>query len=136
MMTFFHSKFYAYDLTKHVSSDSIEKLSPSLFNASVDLNPHQLDAALFAFRSPLSRGAILADEVGLGKTIEAGIVISQLWAERKKRILIIAPATLRKQWAQEMADKFYISSRIFDAREYNSRVKLGIANPLEVTDEI
>lgn len=135
-MTFFHSKFYAYDITKQVSSDSIDKLSSSLFNASVDLNPHQLDAALFAFRSPLSRGAILADEVGLGKTIEAGIVISQLWAERKKRILIIAPATLRKQWAQELAEKFYISSRVFDAREFNARVKRGIASPLELTDEI
>lgn len=135
-MTFFHSKFYAYDITKQVSSDSIEKLSPSLFNASVDLNPHQLDAALFAFRSPLSRGAILADEVGLGKTIEAGIVISQLWAERKKKILIIAPATLRKQWAQELADKFYISSRVFDTREFKSQLKSGNTTPLEILNEI
>lgn len=135
-MTFFHSKYYAYDITKQVSSDSIEKLSSSLFNASVDLNPHQLDAALFAFRSPLSRGAILADEVGLGKTIEAGIVISQLWAERKRRILIIAPSTLRKQWAQELADKFYISSIVFDTREFKSRQKRGIDKPLELTNEI
>lgn len=135
-MTYFHSKFYAYDITKQVSSDSIAKLSPSLFNASVDLNPHQLDAAVFAFRSPLSRGAILADEVGLGKTIEAGIIISQLWAERKRRILVIAPSTLRKQWAQELADKFYISSRVFDTREFNARLKRGITTPLELTDEI
>src|SRR3954463_6034282 len=107
-MTFFHSKFYAFDITKQVSSDSIEKLSSSLFNATVDLNPHQLDAALFAFRSPLSRGSILADEVGLGKTIEAGLVISQLWAERKRKILVIAPAILRKQWEQELFEKFHI----------------------------
>jgi SNF2 family DNA or RNA helicase len=135
-MTYFHSKFFAYDITKHVSSDSIEKLSSSLFNASVDLNPHQLDAALFAFRSPLSRGAILADEVGLGKTIEAGIVISQLWAERKRKILIIAPSTLRKQWAQELRDKFYIDSVVFDSREFNSRVKRGNQFPLELNNEI
>ncbi len=135
-MTYFHSKFYAYDITKQVSSDSIAKLSPSLFNASVDLNPHQLDAAVFAFRSPLSKGAILADEVGLGKAIEAGIIISQLWAERKRRILVIAPSTLRKQWAQELADKFYISSRVFDTREFNARLKRGITTPLELTDEI
>jgi SNF2 family DNA or RNA helicase len=135
-MTFFHSKYYAHDITKHVSSDSVEKLSTSLFNASVDLNPHQLDAALFAFRSPLSRGAILADEVGLGKTIEAGIVISQLWAERKRKILIIAPATLRKQWAQELAEKFYISSRVFDTREFNNRLKQGNTSPLEPSNEI
>jgi SNF2 family DNA or RNA helicase len=68
----------------------------------VDLNPHQIDAALFAFRSPLSRGALLADAVGLGKTIEAGLIVSQLWAERKRKILIIVPTTLRKQWAQEL----------------------------------
>lgn len=124
-MTSFHSKYYAHDITKHVSSDSIEKLGNSLFNASVDLNPHQLDAALFAFRSPLSRGAILADEVGLGKTIEAGIIISQLWAERKRRILVICPSTLRKQWAQELSEKFYISSVVFDTREFNARIKMG-----------
>jgi len=135
-MTFFHSKFFAYDITKQVSSDSIDKLSSSLFNASVDLNPHQLDAALFAFRSPLSRGAILADEVGLGKTIEAGIVISQLWAERKRKILIVAPSTLRKQWAQELADKFYIASRVFDSREFNARLKRKITSPLELSNEI
>ena len=52
--------------------------------AKVDLNPHQVEAALFAFRSPMSMGAILADEVGLGKTIEAALVISQHWAERQK----------------------------------------------------
>lgn len=135
-MTFFHSKYFAYDITKHVSSDSIEKLSSSLFNASVDLNPHQLDAALFAFRSPLSRGAILADEVGLGKTIEAGIIISQLWAERKRRILIVAPSTLRKQWAQELRDKFYIDSVVFDSREFNSRLKKGSPIPMELSDEV
>jgi len=76
----YHSKYYAYELTKQCSSHQLEKLNKSIFNATVDLNPHQLDAALFAFRSPLSRGAILADEVGLGKTIEAGLIISQLWA--------------------------------------------------------
>jgi len=54
-------------------------------DAQVDLNPHQVEAALFAFKSPLSKGAILADEVGLGKTIEAGIILSQLWAERKRK---------------------------------------------------
>lgn len=135
-MTHFHTKYYAYNITRHVSSDSIEKLSSSLFNASVDLNPHQLDAALFAFRSPLSRGAILADEVGLGKTIEAGIIISQLWAERKRRILVIAPATLRKQWAQELIEKFYIQSRVFDTREFNRLAKNGSLNPLEQQNEI
>ena len=65
-------------------------------DSSVDLNPHQVDAALFAFQSPLSKGVVLADEVGLGKTIEAGLVISQIWAERARKILVITPASLRK----------------------------------------
>ena len=60
---------------------NIENLTRSLANSRVDLNPHQVDAALFALRSPLSKGVILADEVGLGKTIEAGIVLTQRWAE-------------------------------------------------------
>src|SRR5687767_2779825 len=72
----YHVAYYAHELTRRSASDSIAKLGSSLFNAKVDLNPHQLDAALFAFRSPLERGVILADEVGLGKTIEAGLVIS------------------------------------------------------------
>ena len=69
-----------------------------------------MDAALFAFASPLSKGALLADEVGLGKTIEAGLVISQRWAEGKRRILIIAPSNLRKQWHQELNEKFLPTS--------------------------
>ena len=130
MTTAYHSKNFAYELTRQGASDSIAKLGASLFNATVDLNPHQLDAALFAFRSPLSRGSILADEVGLGKTIEAGIIISQLWAERKRRILVICPTILRKQWAQELADKFYTPSWVIDAREYNQHRRQGASNPL------
>ncbi len=136
MSTAYHSKYFASELTRRWSSEKLEKLSQSLFNATVDLNPHQLDAALFAFRSPLSRGAILADEVGLGKTIEAGLIISQLWAERKRRILVIVPTTLRKQWAQELIEKFYISSLIVDLREHNARRKAGHSNPLAVNDGV
>lgn len=68
-----------------------------MFNAQIDLNPHQIEAALFAFQSPLSNGVIIADEVGLGKTIEAGLVLCQYWSEFKRKIIIIAPASLRKQ---------------------------------------
>src|SRR5712671_7485074 len=125
MSTIFHSNYYAHELTRRFSSEKFEKLSQSLFNATVDLNPHQIEAALFAFRSPLSRGAILADEVGLGKTIEAGLVISQLWAERKRRILVIAPTILRKQWAQELTEKFFTPPFVMDTREYNARAKAG-----------
>ena len=106
-LTPYHAKYFAYELTKRCSSDSLQKLAVSLSDAQVDLNPHQVEAALFAFRSPLSRGAILADEVGLGKTIEAGILLSQKWAERKRKILIILPSNLRIQHplAQRIVEK-------------------------------
>ena len=83
MYTDYHSQFWAHALTLKSAADSVHNLSRSIANAKVDLNPHQVDAALFAFRSPLAKGAILADEVGLGKTIEAGIVLAQRWAERR-----------------------------------------------------
>jgi superfamily II DNA or RNA helicase len=116
--TAYHAKYLAYELTKRVGADQADKLAQSLCNATVDLNPHQVDAALFAFRSPLSRGAILADEVGLGKTIEAGIIISQLWAEKKRRILVIVPASLRKQWSRELAEKFFLPSFIMESKSF------------------
>ena len=96
------SKYLAYELTIKKSTSDDEKFIGVLSEAQVDLNPHQVEAALFAFRTPLSMGVILADEVGLGKTSEAALVISQHWAEDKRNILIIVPATLRKQWSLEL----------------------------------
>ncbi len=125
------AKYFAYELTKRSPSNSVDKLVATLANAQVDLNPHQIDAALFAFRSPLSKGAILADEVGLGKTIEAGILLSQKWAERKRRLLVIAPATLRKQWNQELADKFFLPSFILEKRTFDDQIKAGNLNPFD-----
>jgi len=127
----YQAKYYAYQLTKRCPSDTPEKLSAILSNAQVDLNPHQIDAALFAFKSPLSKGAILADEVGLGKTIEAGILIAQKWAERKKKLLIIVPSSLRNQWSQELFDKFYLPSIILEAKSFNQFIKQGGKNPFD-----
>jgi len=133
-LTHYHSKFFAYELTRRCPSDSLEKLAGALVDAQVDLNPHQLDAALFAFQSPLSRGALLADEVGLGKTIEAGLVLSQKWAERKRRILVITPANLRKQWYQELSEKFFLPCRILEAKSYNAQIKVGKFRPFEAPE--
>jgi len=107
VITDYHAKLFAHELSKRHSVADAEKLAGTLLDAQVDLNPHQVEAALFAFKSPLSKGAILTDEVGLGKTIEAGLVLSQKWTERKRRILIITPANLRKQWSQELEEKFF-----------------------------
>src|SRR5438094_5636733 len=124
-LTNYHAKYFAYELTKRCASDNAEKLAGALVDAQVDLNPHQVEAALFAFRSPLSRGALLADEVGLGKTIEAGLVLSQKWAERKRRLLVITPANLRKQWHQELSEKFFLPCDILESRSYNQLVREG-----------
>ncbi len=130
-LTPYHAKYFAHELTKRASSESVDKLASALSDAQVDLNPHQIEAALFAFRSPLSKGAILADEVGLGKTIEAGILLAQRWAERRRRLLVICPANLRKQWSQELADKFYLPSVILETRTFNEAVKRGNLNPFQ-----
>jgi len=130
LSTPYHSKYWAAALTLRGANDSLERLSGSIASARVDLNPHQVDAALFALRSPLSKGAILADEVGLGKTIEAGIVISQRWAERRRKILLILPATLRKQWQQELLEKFGIDSLILESATFNQIRRGERRNPL------
>jgi len=107
----------------------------ALFDACVDLNPHQIDAAAFALRNPLSKGVLLADEVGLGKTIEAGLVLCQYWAERKRRLLVICPASLRKQWSLELEEKFNLPNVILDARTYRQAQANGNPNPFS-TDRV
>jgi SNF2 family DNA or RNA helicase len=101
MITNHHAKYFAHDLTIQKPTDGVEKLSRSLFDACVDLNPHQVDAALFALRSPLSKGAILADEVGLGKTIEAGLLLCQFWAERKRAVIVVC--SIFRMWSWMLA---------------------------------
>src|SRR5690242_11511580 len=118
------AKYFAYDLTCR-SSSGMDRLSMSLFDAAVDLNPHQIEAALFALQSPLSKGVVLADEVGLGKTIEAGIVLCQLWAERKRRLLVICPASIRTQWALEIEEKFSLPATVLDAKTLREARRIG-----------
>lgn len=123
-LTAYHAKFYAYGLTRRAAT-GLDRLSMSLFDAAVDLNPHQIEAALFALESPLSKGVLLADEVGLGKTIEAGIVLCQFWAERKRRLIVICPASLRKQWALELLEKFNLPSQVLDAKTFKDAKRQG-----------
>lgn len=135
-LTPYHAKYFSHELTRQLPSNDIGKFTASLQDAQVDLNPHQVEAALFAFKSPLSNGAILADEVGLGKTIEAGIILSQQWAERKRCLLIICPSNLRKQWSQELADKFFLPSVILETKSFNNEVKEKNFNPFLQKDKI
>lgn len=130
----YHSQYLAHRLTLEGATD--DAFAKSLSTARVDLNPHQVDAALFALGSPISKGVILADEVGLGKTIEASLVIAQRWAEHRRRILLIVPASLRKQWSQELQDKFSLPAVIIEAKSYREQVKAGRREPLDTTDRI
>lgn len=125
MITSFHAKYFAHELTRRHAPNDVGRLSQSLFDASVDLNPHQIEAALFALKSPLSKGVLLADEVGLGKTIEAGIVLCQYWSERRRRLLVICPASLRKQWALELEEKFNLPAVVLDAKTSRDFLKQG-----------
>ncbi|HDR9202723.1 TPA: DEAD/DEAH box helicase family protein [Burkholderia vietnamiensis] len=131
MISAYHAKYYAHELTRRHAADGVDRLSQSLFDASVDLNPHQIEAALFALRNPLQEGVLLADEVGLGKTIEASLVICQHWAERRRCLLVICPASLRKQWAQELHDKFAVPTTVVDAVSLRKRAAGDILATLQ-----
>lgn len=130
------ARYFAEQITLKRSESSVDGLASAMSGVKVDLNPHQVDAALFAIKSPLSNGALLADEVGLGKTIEAGLVLAQYWSERKRRILLIVPASLRMQWRSELSEKFYIDSVIMESANFNKERKAGKVNPFEVTNQV
>ena len=128
MISDYHAKYFAYELSR-TGGSGVDRIGRALFDACVDLNPHQIEAALFALRSPISKGVLLADEVGLGKTIEAGLVLCQCWAERRRNLLVIVPASLRKQWSLELSEKFNLPSMILDAKTFNEQIKKGSPNP-------
>lgn len=130
-------RFFAEQLMLKRPQHSLDGLASAMSGVKVDLNPHQVDAALFALQSPLSSGALLADEVGLGKTIEAGLVLAQCWSERKRKILLIVTASLRTQWRSELEEKFFINSEILESRNYNKAKKNDPScNPFLVQDSV
>jgi len=135
--TFHQIRFFAEQLLLKRPQHTIDGLASAMSGVKVDMNPHQVDAALFALQSPLSNGALLADEVGLGKTIEAGLVLAQYWSERKRKILLIVTASLRTQWRAELEEKFFIHSEILESKNYNKAKKENPhCNPFLVSDSI
>jgi SNF2 family DNA or RNA helicase len=123
--------YFAHQLTRQGEVGELDQISSTLFDSKVDLNPHQVDAALFALANPLQKGVVLADEVGLGKTIEAGLVLCQRWAERKRKLLVVAPAHIRKQWQSELSEKFNLPSVVLDRRAWNKLRQEGNPNPFD-----
>jgi len=130
MITNYHAKYYAHEISR-VGGSGIDRLGRALFDACVDLNPHQIEAAIFALRSPISKGVLLADGVGLGKTIEAGLILCQYWAENRRKLLVIVPASLRKQWELELSEKFNLPSIVLDAKTFKDQQKTGSPNPFQ-----
>ena len=128
--------YYWHILTARFPKSEEEAVSQAIIQARVDLNPHQVDAALFAFRNPLDGGVLLADEVGLGKTIETGLILSQLWAEGKRSFLIISPKSLRQQWQSELKTLFYLDSEIVDTARLRQIEKDGSSNPFRQQNKI
>lgn len=123
--------YHAHELTRLGEIGELDRLSATLFDSKVDLNPHQVEAALFAISNPLQKGVLLADEVGLGKTIEAGLVLCQKWAERKRKLIVVCPAHIRKQWQAELTEKFGLPSIVIDRRVWNQLQRDGQPNPLD-----
>jgi len=109
-------RFNAEDLVRRRRSDEQARTASSQRQGRIDPNPHQVDAVMFALGRIPEGGCILADEVGLGKTIEAGLVLAQLRAEGKRRLLIVVPKPLMGQWQHELFTLFGIDGRIGSAR--------------------
>ena len=131
-LTTYQAKYFAHELRRSYANDHVGKLAGLLFDAQVEPKPHQIDAALFALQTPVLRGVIMADEVGLGKTIEAGIVVTQYWAERKRSILIVTPSSLRQQWKQELFEKFLIPASVLDTKNKDTLLAIGASGQAEV----
>jgi superfamily II DNA or RNA helicase len=106
----FNQRILAEDLVRIRRADDRERYAAAQRQARIDPNPHQIDAVIFALRRLREGGCILADEVGLGKTIEAGLVIAQRRAEGAQRILLIVPKSLLGQWQGELLNLFDIEA--------------------------
>jgi len=103
----------------------------SPFHGAIEVDDYQLVPLLKALRMPRVN-LLIADDVGIGKTVEAGLILSELLIRRRiQRVLILTPASLRLQWRDEMADKFALSFDLVDRAETQAlRRRMGMdANP-------
>lgn len=106
-----------------------------LLNTNIEVNPHQINAFCAAIQALKTGGIVLADEVGLGKTIEAGLTLKYVLNSGAKRVLIVLPATLRKQWEVELEEKFNIQATILDRYTVESNLSFWKSS-LEKRDKI
>lgn len=115
----FRQRLILEELTRQRPSDDYERYLETFRRATVDANPHQIEAVIFALDRLQHGGALMCDEVGLGKTIEAGLIISELRARGAERVLIIVPVALARQWQVELEDLFSIRSLILEKTSFS-----------------
>src|SRR6202158_1794701 len=107
----FNQRILADDLVSVRRPDDRERYAAAQRQARIDPNPHQIDAVIFALRRLREGGCILADEVGLGETIEAGLVIAHSRPQGAQRALLILPKSLIGQWQNELLNLFGIQAQ-------------------------
>ncbi|MDL2238026.1 hypothetical protein LJC56_09395 [Christensenellaceae bacterium OttesenSCG-928-K19] len=128
----YHARYYAYLLT-HPEAYGIKRYMPALLNSAIELHPHQLDASIFAQHNAYGGGAILADEEGLGKTIEAGIVLSQLYYEGKRRLLVLVPPDYVDHWKENLEERFLLPT--ITINEYPEQEGIVLASYTDVVQQ-
>lgn len=114
------------DLTRRRTSADAERYVETFRRAAVDPNPHQVEAVAFALGRLERGGALLCDEVGLGKTIETGLLLTQLRAEGKSNVLVVAPVPLMRQWQVELLNLFSLKARILDPKNFETHARPGL----------
>lgn len=112
-------RYLAEQLVRLRRADEQQRYASAQRQGRVDPNPHQIDAVIFALKRIPEGGCILADEVGLGKTIEAGLILAQLRSEgAASRVLLVVPKPLLGQWQDELY-------RLFDIQALEGRFEPG-----------
>lgn len=116
------AKYLAHRLTKESKFGEIEKLIPVYLKSGIEVYPHQIAAAYFAVSNPFSKGFILCDEVGLGKAIEAMLVIVQYYYSGRNKIAVVVPPLLIPQWQRLISDKFDLPCKVIE-KDFESETK-------------
>lgn len=128
---FAHARQLRTAITHHRLSGKLANLIYSLNTTNTDFYPHQFKPVLQLLESP-SNGILIADEVGLGKTIEAGLIWTELKARiDARRLLVVCPAVLRTKWKEELSNRFGVQAELVDANELLQRLKKVSDKPRE-----
>jgi SNF2 family DNA or RNA helicase len=118
-------------ITYYRLSGRLANLIYSLNATNTKFLPYQFKPVLQFLDSP-SRGIVIADEVGLGKTIEAGLIWTELRARQDaRRLLVVCPAMLREKWCSELLNRFGVKAEMVDASELLLRLQKVQLNPME-----